>query len=180
MKIAVIFASVEGHTKKLADTISGQLSDQNIGVELIDLRQPGFASFADYDAAILAAPIHIGKYPAAFETFVQSWKSELMNIPTAFVSVSLSIASDAESEREESAHYPDGLEKRTGWRADRIHHAAGALKYTEYDFFKRYMMRRISRLEGDPTDTSQDHEFTDWDALSKFVSDFVLEADIVA
>ncbi len=180
MKIAVIFASVEGHTRKIAETIAARLTDQGIDVELMDLRQPGLPGFEGYDGAILAAPIHIGKYPGPFEAFVKAWKSELMSIPTAFVSVSLSIASDASSEKEESARYPDGLEKRTGWKADRVHHAAGALKYTEYDFFKRYMMRRISRMEGDPTDTSTDHEFTDWDALTGFVSGFLLETDLVS
>jgi menaquinone-dependent protoporphyrinogen oxidase len=34
-------------------------------------------------------------------------------------------------------------------------------------------MRRIARKEGAPTDTSRDHELTDWPALDRFVSDLV-------
>ncbi len=179
MKIAVFYGSVEGHTRKLAGKIAEQLESEGIKAELIDVGQPGLSAFSDFDAAILAAPIHIGRYPEAFETFIRSWKSELSNLPTAFVSVSLSIASPYETERAESALYPDGLEKRTGWKADRIHHAAGALKYVEYDFFKRFMMRRISHHEGGPIDTSQDHELTDWNALEAFVRDFATEVDVI-
>ena len=49
---------------------------------------------------------------------------------------------------------------------------AGALKYTEYDFFKRLIMKMISKREGRSTDTSRDYEYTDWNAVTKFVTDF--------
>jgi menaquinone-dependent protoporphyrinogen oxidase len=61
-----------------------------------------------------------------------------------------------------------------------IHHAAGALKYTEYDFFRRWMLKRIAKKEGGPVDTSLDHEFTDWDALDAFVRTFVEQVPDVA
>jgi menaquinone-dependent protoporphyrinogen oxidase len=49
---------------------------------------------------------------------------------------------------------------------------AGALKYTQDDFFKRLMLQMISKSSGGSTDTSKDHEYTDWTALARFVSDF--------
>ena len=57
--------------------------------------------------------------------------------------------------------------------ADCEHNAAGALKYVEYDYFKRWMMKRIAEEEDGPTDTSRDHELTDWPALDEFVDAFV-------
>ncbi len=41
------------------------------------------------------------------------------------------------------------------------------------DFFKRQIMKFIIRKGGGPTDASQDYEFTDWDALAKFVDSFI-------
>ena len=73
----------------------------------------------------------------------------------------------------DEAAYPRKLERKTGWKAKVEHHAAGALKYAEYDFFKRWVMRRISEKEGRPLDTSRDYEFTDWAALNAFVDSFV-------
>lgn len=49
---------------------------------------------------------------------------------------------------------------------------AGALKYTEYDYFKRLIMKMISKKEGGATDTSQDYEYTKWDEVTKFVNEF--------
>jgi menaquinone-dependent protoporphyrinogen oxidase len=61
-----------------------------------------------------------------------------------------------------------------------VHHAAGALKYLEYDFFKRALMRQIARKEGASVDTSRDHEFTDWEALDAFVQEFADDVALAA
>jgi menaquinone-dependent protoporphyrinogen oxidase len=52
------------------------------------------------------------------------------------------------------------------------------LKYTQYDFFKRLIMKMISKREGRTTDTSQDYEYTDWNAVKKFVNDFAVKASV--
>jgi menaquinone-dependent protoporphyrinogen oxidase len=38
-------------------------------------------------------------------------------------------------------------------------------------------MKLIVRKGGGPTDASQDYEFTDWDALSRFVDSFIETAN---
>ena len=179
MKIAVFYGTVEGHTRKIAGTIAAQLEEMGHQAMLVDVSQPGPTGVGEMDAAILAAPIHVGQYPPAFVSFIQNWKSQLADLPTALVTVSLGIASKIRVEREEAESFPEGLFEQTGWRANRVHNAAGALKYVEYDFFKRWMMRRISEMEGGPVDTSKDHELTNWDQLKEFVSNFVLEVDMV-
>ena len=57
-----------------------------------------------------------------------------------------------------------------------IHHAAGALRFTEYDFFKRWIMRSIAEKEGHTVDTGKDIEYTDLAALKDFVEDFLGKA----
>jgi menaquinone-dependent protoporphyrinogen oxidase len=94
-------------------------------------------------------------------------------VPTALVTVSLAIMSKNENERKEAERFPRELEQATGWRADKELNAAGALKYLEYDFLRRWAMRYISGKEGGPTDTSKDYEMTDWEALEKFVKAFL-------
>ena len=44
----------------------------------------------------------------------------------------------------------------------------GKLAYTQYGFVKRWFMRRIAEREGGPTDTSRDHDLTDWPAVREF------------
>ena len=47
---------------------------------------------------------------------------------------------------------------------------AGALAYTRYGFLTRFFMRRIAKKEGGPTDTSRDHELTDWGMVARFAN----------
>ena len=53
---------------------------------------------------------------------------------------------------------------------------AGALLYTRYNPLVRFVMRRISRANGGPTDTSRDYEFTDWSGLDKLVDETLGDA----
>jgi len=49
---------------------------------------------------------------------------------------------------------------------------AGALRYTRLNFIKKMIIRRIASENGLPTDTTRDHEFTNWDEVTGFVNAF--------
>jgi menaquinone-dependent protoporphyrinogen oxidase len=46
------------------------------------------------------------------------------------------------------------------------------MAFTKYPWWLRWIMKRISRSQGGPTDTSRDHELTDWIAVEQFAADF--------
>ena len=177
MTVLVLYATIEGHTRKIAEHAAAKLEEAGQGVVVGDVREPGFAIPGRFEGVLICAPIHLGRYPTPVAQFLTDWKAALAQVPTALVSVSLSIHSDSAEERAEAEAYPAKLERKTGFHIQKIHHAAGALKYIEYDFFKRALMRQIAAKEGGPVDTSLDHEFTDWAALDAFVQEF---ADDVA
>ena len=60
----------------------------------------------------------------------------------------------------------------TGWRPTVTKPVAGALLYSRYNPFKRWMMKRIVQKGGGDTDTSRDYEYTDWDDLRAFADEF--------
>jgi menaquinone-dependent protoporphyrinogen oxidase len=67
----------------------------------------------------------------------------------------------------------------TGWYPAITETVAGATPYTKYNPVMRWMISRISAKEGRPTDTSRDHEFTDWeqiDRLAVLVGNLVRDA----
>ena len=167
------YATVEGQTRKIAQRIARFMEAAGHRAEIVDLGQPGFGLPARFDGAVVCGSVHAGRYAPELTAFARDWNESLNAMPSAFVSVSLAIASDFEDEREEAMDFPERLAEETGWRPQRVHHAKGALRYTEYDFFKRWMMRRIAEREGASTDTSRDHELTDWSALEEFVSGFI-------
>jgi len=72
----------------------------------------------------------------------------------------------------------DVFEKETGWRPGHVLAVAGALAYSQYNFIIRFVMKRIARKAGAPTDTSRDYELTDWSALDAFIGDAVRPVEL--
>lgn len=177
MRILILYATVEGQTRKISQTIATRLERAGHTVTLAEANQVGYVDPGWGDATILCAPIHIGHYPTPFVHFVKNWKDVLNSTPSALVSVSLSAASDDPEERAEAARFPKKLEEVAGWAPAFIYNCAGALRYTQYDYFKQWMLKRIAAKEGGPTDTTKDHEFTDWSALADFIDGFIAEAE---
>ena len=64
----------------------------------------------------------------------------------------------------------------TGWQPAFVKPVAGALMYSRYNLLIRFVMKRIARQAGASTDTSRDHEFTDWAALDVFVESLLQSA----
>lgn len=172
MIILVGYATVEGQSRKIAEALAADIEAGGDRALMFDVGLGGEFALGRPDAAILCAPIHAARYPASFVAFVRQEAAWLNSVPSAFVSVTLLIRSELEEERQEARHFPDALLAETGWKPALVHHAAGALRYSEYDFFRRWMMKRIAAQEKAPTDSRRDHEFTDWEALRRFVEDF--------
>jgi menaquinone-dependent protoporphyrinogen oxidase len=47
------------------------------------------------------------------------------------------------------------------------------MAYTKYNPLLRWIIKRTARAAGGPTDTSRDHEVTDWAQVEHFVEAFV-------
>ena len=150
-------------------------------VEVLDAAHlPSAFNLDAYSAAIIAASVHGGLHEPEIITFVKHHLAELQRIQTAFLSVSLSEAGaeDPNAPAVSRAKAAADVEKmiaafvsETGWHPAKIKPVAGALLYTRYNFFLRFVMKRISRKAGATTDTSTDHEYTDWAALDQFVDE---------
>ena len=85
-----------------------------------------------------------------------------------FFSVSRSMAGDDADARAEAKRLAEEFLDESGLRAARLELIAGALKYTRYDFLKRWVMKLIAARAGGDTDTSSDHEYTDWHNVRRF------------
>jgi menaquinone-dependent protoporphyrinogen oxidase len=173
MKYFIAYTTVEGQTRKIAETIASTIEKGGDRVLIINISDMYEYTLEQPDGVILCAPIHAGHYPSALTDFVHREAEWLNAVISAFVSVSLSIVSQNLDERTEVQGIAERLLAESGWSPMLVHHAAGALRYIEYDFFKRWMARRLADSRGAPVDSSRDYEFTDWPALTSFVDDFV-------
>ncbi|MEZ7498611.1 menaquinone-dependent protoporphyrinogen IX dehydrogenase [Flavobacterium sp. Arc3] len=176
MKLLIIYGTTEGQTRKIARFMQEVLQENGHQVIIADASDEP-PTPTDFDAVLIGGSIHMHKYQSPMAHYITSHVTDLNKMPTAFFSVSLAVASDMEEEHEEVQKITDKFLTKKGWKPMVTTQIAGALKYTQYDYFKRLIMKFISKKEGRTTDTSQDFEYTDWNAVKKFIDQF---ADKVA
>lgn len=121
-----------------------------------------------YDLVILGGSMHAMKYQSALNHYVHGYIVSLNKKPSVFFSVSLGVVTGEEKDLEEARKIAQHFADDAGWKPTRIELIAGALKYTQYDFFKKLVMRYISGSKGGDTDTTQDYEYTNWLAVERF------------
>ena len=163
----VVYASTHGHTAKIATRIAETMRAQGLDV---DLREVGAASDllpGQYDLVIAAASLHREEHQKEMVQWVSARHEALTETPSAFLSVSLSAADDSEESIAAAQRCLDAFLSKTGWTPARAERIAGSLQYREYDLFTRQLMRLLMKKMGHPTDTSHDHDYTDWDAVEQ-------------
>ena len=91
----------------------------------------------------------------------------------------MSAASSDEHGQAETRRYVEELVRNTGWQPKSAATFAGALSYTKYGWLTRLVMKLIARAAHHATDTSRDHEYTDWNQVDRFALEFLtrLEPD---
>jgi menaquinone-dependent protoporphyrinogen oxidase len=74
--------------------------------------------------------------------------------------------------RQHVAAIVDRFLRSTNWQPSLVENVAGALRYTKYHVIKRWIMKELARRAGGDTDTSRDHEYTNWAGLRAFAGRF--------
>ena len=171
--VLLLHASTHGHTSKIAARIATALERAGITVDLRKARRGDDPAPLGYDAVIVGASVHAGKHQREVVDWAARHHTTLALRPSAFFSVCLTAADDTEESRLATRRYHDEFVEATGWTPDRAVTFAGALQYREYDFATRLVLRLMMHKGGHPTDTSRDHDFTDWDAVDAFAQDVV-------
>jgi menaquinone-dependent protoporphyrinogen oxidase len=176
MRVLIVYGTTEGHTRHLADFAAECLRHDGNQAHTVEAGHPG-AEPEDFDAVIVAASLHVGRYQPSVVEYARAHHERLGRIPSAFISVSLSAAGENPDDWEGLDECVARFRNETLWTPAAVHHAAGAIRYSRYDFFKRLLLHRIAAKRGRPTVTSRDYDLTDYDALQSFVLEFVAEAD---
>jgi menaquinone-dependent protoporphyrinogen oxidase len=174
MRILIVYGSTEGHTSDLSGFMAERLKEDGHQVIVSDSgdKHP-LPDPADLDAALLAASLHVGHYQASLVDYARRHHETLNEMASAFVSVSLAAAGENPDDWEGLETCVARFLHGTNWKPTAVHHAAGAIRYSHYDFFKRLALKYIASRRGQKTETSRDYDFTDYDALKRFVRDFV-------
>lgn len=176
MRILIVYGTTEGHTRALCHFAARALSDAGFPTAV----QPAGSGRSPpvptpYDAVILAASIHVGRYQPPLVAYAREQHEVLNAKPAAFISVSLSAAGITPPDWETCDDCIARFEHETLWTPKAVHKAAGAIRYSQYDFFKKLALKFIAAERGLPIATSRDYDLTDYDALRQFVTGFASE-----
>jgi menaquinone-dependent protoporphyrinogen oxidase len=175
--LLLAYDTLEGQTRKIAQRLAEAFVGSGHQVRVIDLRKPPAGLSLDgYDALLVGASVHFGKHSRRLSDFVHRHQAALETTSAGFFSVSLS-AAGTEKERSDARRFVEEFLRSTGWRPTKTATFAGGLLYRDYGLLKRWMMKKIARDAGKDTDTSRNHEYTDWNAVEQFASEFLSGLD---
>ena len=170
MKILVAYGTTEGQTRKISEFVSRQLAGNE--VQLYDSAQATpVPKVEDADVVVIAASVHLKVHQDSIANFVVAHLDQLRSKPSLFLSVSLSAAFD--EGKADAKAYADQFVADTGWQPNRSVLLGGALRYSEYDYFQEQIIQHLVLKGREITVATGDYEFTDWDDLSRQITDFM-------
>ncbi|HKL28803.1 MAG TPA: flavodoxin domain-containing protein [Natrialbaceae archaeon] len=176
-RVLVYYGTTEGQTEKVATRIADVLRGREFEVDLLHGKDvPDGFTLEGYDGTVVGASVHVGKHQDYVVEFVNRHRSALAELPSAFFSVSLTASVEDEAEREVAEDVVEAFLVDTGWHPNLTAAVPGAVQYSKYGLIKRFVMKRISKRAGKDTDTSRDHEYTDWEDVEDFAESI---ADVI-
>jgi menaquinone-dependent protoporphyrinogen oxidase len=174
MRVLIPYGTSEGHTARIARYLAEVIRNEGYDAYAMDAERATAAVLDGYDAVIVGASVHMGKHERYIVSFVRENRDRLEGLPSAFFSVSLAAHDKTTLARQEVEGYIRKFIQQTGWRPGKVGVFAGALLYTKYSFFKRWIMRKIAREKGSlDLDISRDYVYTDWNTVKRFAEDFL-------
>ncbi|HEY7643820.1 MAG TPA: flavodoxin domain-containing protein [Hyphomicrobiales bacterium] len=174
MKVLIVYASSEGQTRKIAEYIAAQFQKGGCATVVHDSASSLRGIDVDaFDAFLLAGSVHNHAHQASIVGFATAYARVLNAIPSAFLSVSLSAAMKG-GERD-AKRYVDAFIRETGWQPRDVLMVPGALRYSEYDYFRQQIVKTIVHEKGDQFDAEADHEFTDWREIDRFTQSVLVK-----
>jgi len=173
-RILVLYGTTDGHTAKIAARLGETFREEGCDVTVAHAGSVVTDAWPErYDGVVVAASVHIGSYQRPVRRWVEAHAEQLSRMPSAFLSVCLGILEHRPEVDRELQDMFERFLRRTGWRPTVVKPVAGAVPYTRYGWFKKWMMRRmVAKVSGD-TDTTRDYEYTDWEDLRTFAQDFL-------
>jgi menaquinone-dependent protoporphyrinogen oxidase len=169
--ILVCYGTGEGQTERVADCLADGLTARGHDPTTVNVEAVGNdLDVADFDAVLVGASVHFGRHQKTVRTFVTANRDVLVTKPTGFFQVSG--ASANEDGAAEATTYVEEFVEATDWRPDRIALFGGAIRFSEYGFLLRALMKRVVERGFPDVDASGDVEFTDWESVDAFADAF--------
>jgi menaquinone-dependent protoporphyrinogen oxidase len=181
VRAAVFYATREGQAERVAHRVAFDLRIRHVEADVIDVKDvQGFIDWHEYELAFVIASVHTGHHEKEMVEFVRQAKDHLTTLHAPFLSLTLSQAGaelPGNSLVQRQTAHGDALQMisdfmhDTGWTPSRTLPVAGALRYGQYNFLVKFIMKRIAHKAGFDGPATRDYEFTNWPAIDRFVTE---------
>lgn len=173
-QILIVYGTKYGQTAKIARRIGEIIMARGeIATTINAERVPSDLVLTAFDGVIVGGSVISGHHQRSVRRFVLDHRDALDSIPCGFFSVSGSAGSPTERGRADAQRCLDEFLRDTGWHPGITQAIGGAMMYTKYNPLLRWIMKQIAKRNGGPTDTSRDHELTDWAQVQRFVDRYL-------
>ena len=169
-KIAIVYATRDGHSERIAQRIAARLGDSgatSVG-SLLWSPPPAFDAGTVVIVAVLA--VRYGRVLPEGAKFLTAFAGQERAPPLALAIVNL-VARNAQRRTPETNPYLRNTLARHGLKPALATAFAGRLNYPKYRFFDKQIIRLIMAMTGGPTDGVSDIEYTDWAQVDGFAAD---------
>lgn len=170
MNSLIIYSSTDGQTKKICESIKDNSVNKS-SYEVISLNDAFYKEIEKYDQIIIGASIRYGRHSPKVYEFIKNNKNILENKKTAFFSVNV-VARKPEKSTPETNPYIRKFLKKSSWQPKKVEVFAGKIDYPRLGFINRNVIRLIMLITKGPTDIKNTYEFTDWQKVKKFTTEF--------
>lgn len=168
-RILIVYGTTYGQTEKIAHYLQDVLNADGYTavVEAAD-RWRAEWSVDGYDAVVVGGSLIGGRHQRSVSHFLERNAPQLRQIPCAFFSVSGSAAGHDQRALAKVDAIINRLFADTQWHPATVERIGGAMAFTKYALPVKWVMKWISWRSHGPTDTSRDHELTDWLQVRQF------------
>lgn len=172
----IIYATMHGQAELIARRIGEAALEWGAAATVQDVRNVSSAGLVPDRPVVLVASVHFGRHARSITRFVKKNQALLAERRTAFISVSGDAAAPATRPRAEQ--YAEDFFRTTGWTPAASLVIGGAVKFTKYNWFLRYLTMRSFAAKGMQLDPRHDYDYTDWETVMRFAKAFLTSEDV--
>lgn len=165
-KVGLLYATVDGHTTKIATKIQKVFKENGKQLHTYKIGE-FYEDISSFDKLIIGSSIRYGVHDKDIIKFIEENKVELDKIKTAFFSVNL-VARKPEKSTPETNPYVVKFFKKINWKPTLKEVFAGMLDYKKYGLFDRIMIQFIMFITKGPTNKNTVIEYTNWEKVEEF------------
>lgn len=162
MKTAIVYVTMHGTTKKLAEMIKGELIARTEGdadVSLFNLKKDGEPDLNEFDRVIIGGSVHAGGVQSVIKKFCKKHSAELLKKDLGLF---LSGMNEPAYEKQFDKAFPESL--RAHSKSNKT--LGGEFLFEKMNFFQKFIVRKISGVSESVSKINEDK-------VAEFVSEIV-------